>query len=168
MRPLTDWIDDAARLARPDFCKVHPGPFLVHWVAQSVPVKNTAIRTIERLVVDRPRTGSARALIESYQVGIVHTTRASKEVWLGSSTQCDVVVDDSSVSRVHAYLVWKSGSWRLLDAESATGTLINDEPLRLDPLAPGDRITLGTVDLLFLDSPQLYTLVHRLGLFSNT
>ena len=164
MKPLTDWVDDADKLTEQEFCARHPGPFLVYWSSQGIPVKNTAIRTIERLVVGKPKTIGARMMIESYRVGAVQTSRPTKEVWLGSSSQCDIVVDDASVSRVHAYLRFKNG-WRLLDAESSAGSLVNDEPLTLDALVSGDRITLGTVDLLYLESPHLYALIHRLELF---
>lgn len=32
-------------------------------------------------------------------------------------------------------------------------------------LQPGDRITLGAVDLLYLEAVQLYRLIHRIELF---
>jgi len=76
-------------------------------------------------------------------------------VTLGRAANNDVVVDDPSVSRVHAFLQLDGHSrvWHVLDAESSAGTFVGGErlaPGRPAPLADGAVLLLGHVELRFL------------------
>lgn len=69
---------------------------------------------------------------------------------LGRSRQCDVTVDDPNVSRTHAEVRPRGGSWVLADLGSTNGTRLNGR--RLDGsevLKPGDEIEVGTTLLTF-------------------
>jgi hypothetical protein len=168
VKPLAEWIDDASTLSEAGFSAKHPSPFLVHWSSPSGRergMKDTGMATMERFVLTpRPNTIKTRSMIENYRAGVLRTQRASKQVWVGYSDRCDVVIDDSSVSRVHAYFFQANG-WHVKDAESSAGTSVNDQPLRGEALVSGDRITLGGVDLVFLEPIQLFRLIHRIELF---
>jgi len=71
-------------------------------------------------------------------------------VTLGRSRQCDVVLDDANVSRQHAEIRPRGGSWVLTDLGSTNGSCLNgrriDEP---EVLKPGDEIELGTSVIRF-------------------
>jgi hypothetical protein len=69
---------------------------------------------------------------------------------LGRSRQCDVVVDDPNVSRTHAELRPRGGSWVLTDLGSTNGSSVNGR--RIDAptvVKPGDEIELGTAAMRF-------------------
>jgi FHA domain-containing protein len=69
---------------------------------------------------------------------------------LGRSRQCDVVVDDQNVSRTHAELRPRGGSWVLTDLGSTNGSSVNGR--RIDAptvVKPGDEIELGTATMRF-------------------
>ena len=69
---------------------------------------------------------------------------------LGRSRQCDVVVDDPNVSRTHAELRPRGGSWVLTDLGSTNGSSVNGR--RIDAptvVRPGDEIELGTATMKF-------------------
>ena len=69
---------------------------------------------------------------------------------LGRSRQCDVVVDDPNVSRTHAELRPRGGSWVLTDLGSTNGSSVNGR--RIDAptvVKPGDEIELGTATMKF-------------------
>ncbi|MGN6372911.1 MAG: FhaA domain-containing protein [Solirubrobacteraceae bacterium] len=69
---------------------------------------------------------------------------------LGRSRECDVVLDDSSVSRRHAQLRPQGEDWTLEDMGSTNGVRVNGSPVRAPRvLAPGDRIELGSTEMLF-------------------
>jgi hypothetical protein len=71
-------------------------------------------------------------------------------VTMGRSRQCDVMVDDANVSRTHAEVRPRGGSWVLSDLGSTNGSRLNGR--RLDGpevLKPGDEIELGTTVLKF-------------------
>lgn len=69
---------------------------------------------------------------------------------LGRSRECDIVVDDASVSRRHAELVPAGDGWTLRDLGSTNGVRVNDRPLQpRQVLEPGDRIALGSAEIVF-------------------
>jgi FHA domain-containing protein/uncharacterized protein DUF1707 len=70
-----------------------------------------------------------------------------RELIVGRHRSCDVVLSDPSVSRRHARLVFRDGSWVLQDLESTNGTLVNGEPVGRCALRPGDRLALGDQQL---------------------
>jgi pSer/pThr/pTyr-binding forkhead associated (FHA) protein len=65
-------------------------------------------------------------------------------VRLGRSKECEVVLDDPRVSRVHATLELRGGTYRLADARSTGGTFLDDRPVHEPtPLGAGSTIRLG-------------------------
>jgi FhaA, N-terminal domain/FHA domain len=69
---------------------------------------------------------------------------------LGRSRECDIVLDDVGVSRRHAEIRPAPEGWTLVDLGSTNGVRLNDRRLRgPQPLQLGDRIELGTTELVF-------------------
>jgi hypothetical protein len=69
---------------------------------------------------------------------------------MGRSRQCDVTVDDPNVSRTHAEVRPRGGSWVVSDLGSTNGSRLNGD--RIDGsevLKPGDEIEVGTTMLRF-------------------
>jgi hypothetical protein len=69
---------------------------------------------------------------------------------IGRSRQCDIVVDDPNVSRRHAELRPRGGSWVVSDLGSTNGTSLNgrriDHP---EVIQSGDQIEVGTSAITF-------------------
>jgi hypothetical protein len=71
-------------------------------------------------------------------------------VTLGRSRNCDVVLEDPNVSRQHAELRPRGGSWVLTDLGSTNGSRLNGHPVeRSEVVRPGDLIELGATVLRF-------------------
>jgi hypothetical protein len=71
-------------------------------------------------------------------------------VSLGRSRKCDVVLEDPNVSRQHAELRPRGGSWVLTDLGSTNGSRLNGHPVeRSEVVRPGDEIELGATVLRF-------------------
>ena len=71
-------------------------------------------------------------------------------VTLGRSRQSDIMVDDPNVSRTHAEIRPRGGSWVLTDLNSTNGTRLNGRRLQgPEVLKPGDEIEVGTSLLTF-------------------
>lgn len=69
---------------------------------------------------------------------------------IGRSRQCDVVLTDPNVSRRHADLRPRGGSWVLSDLGATNGVLLNGRRIEApEVVRPGDRIELGTQILTF-------------------
>jgi hypothetical protein len=70
------------------------------------------------------------------------------ELLVGRHEACDVVVGHPSVSRRHARLSFRDGHWVLRDLDSTNGTRVNGKRVVRCRLEPGDRLSLGSADLL--------------------
>jgi hypothetical protein len=71
-------------------------------------------------------------------------------VTIGRSRQSDIVVDDPNVSRQHAEVRPRGGSWVLTDLGSTNGSSVNGRRIdRPEVLKPGDEIEVGTSAMTF-------------------
>ena len=82
------------------------------------------------------------------------------EVSIGRSRSCDVRIDNDSVSKVHAHMIFDrhSGDYYLIDEHSRNGSCINGEPLEpglRTPIWSGAYISFGDALYVFIDPPTL-------------
>jgi len=80
-----------------------------------------------------------------------HPLPARGEVVIGRGEECDLRIDEESISRRHAAVAVDGDRVRLRDLGSANGTRIGDQPLVAGEsieLAPGDVVDLGSVMLV--------------------
>lgn len=75
--------------------------------------------------------------------------RVRGDATIGRLRECDVTLDDPSVSRRHARVFTAEGTWRIEDLGSTNGVKVNGERVSFTDLRDGDRIQLGTVRLAF-------------------
>jgi hypothetical protein len=115
------------------------------------------------------RSPSARRPIGSWLAELSGRLRARAEEtarglpllaldWSGSTTHvvvgrgswCDLVIGGATVSRQHAELFFREGSWVLVDLDSRNGTYINGARVQRSQLRPGDELAFGG-ELLLVD-----------------
>ena len=86
------------------------------------------------------------------------------ELTVGCLANCDIMIDDVTVSNVHALMTKDArGYWYVQDVGSTTGTHVNEQdtdPTR--PLQSGDKIAFGMVEVTFHLPASHYALVRRL------
>jgi FhaA, N-terminal domain/FHA domain len=69
---------------------------------------------------------------------------------IGRSRDCDVVFDDAGISRLHAQIRPHRDGWTVEDLGSTNGVLVNGRRVHGGLLLrPGDRIELGSTELVF-------------------
>lgn len=68
---------------------------------------------------------------------------------IGRSKECDVTLDDQSVSRRHAEVHVENGQAWILDLGSTNGTEVNGARAQRVQLEDGDRIVIGQTELRF-------------------
>lgn len=73
-----------------------------------------------------------------------------KTVLIGRADQCDITINDSSVSRKHASIESKDGWFLLQDLKRKNGTLVNGQFIDVYVLSHGDKIRIGRTVLQFL------------------
>lgn len=78
-----------------------------------------------------------------------------QSVTVGRTAQCDVQLDDPSVSRRHCAIAFTDGVLQVKDLDSANGTFINERPIKESTARPGDLIRLGAAILEVRDPSGL-------------
>src|SRR5579863_4810411 len=62
---------------------------------------------------------------------------------IGRSPECEIFLDDVTVSRNHALLVERDGRFFVEDQESLNGTFVNRRRIDSVPLEDGDELQIG-------------------------
>jgi hypothetical protein len=109
-------------------------------------VYSTAGRVAEPLEERaRSRVHKALLLLEGRRLVV-----GTEGVALGRSRSCDIVLNDPNVSRRHAEVRPRGGSWVLVDLDSTNGSRINGRSIQgSEVVKPGDEIELGSTRLTF-------------------
>jgi hypothetical protein len=69
---------------------------------------------------------------------------------IGRSRDCDIVLDDSGISRRHAEIRQGAGGWTVADLGSTNGVRLNGRALSdAQPLHAGDHVELGSTEIVF-------------------
>jgi hypothetical protein len=73
-----------------------------------------------------------------------------KGATIGRSRDCEIVLDDVGISRRHAEVRPGRHGWTIEDLSSTNGVTINGREVRgVEPLQPGDRVELGSTEIVF-------------------
>ena len=84
-------------------------------------------------------------------------------VSVGRARNCDLVMRDPSISKLHAHFRLGAPKLELVDIDSQNGTRVNGRPLAPPqpvPVAPGDTILFGSVAAKLVDAAALYDLLR--------
>jgi hypothetical protein len=68
---------------------------------------------------------------------------------LGRSKECDVRISDPNVSRRHAEVRQEGSAYWIVDLDSTNGVVVNGRRHKRAKLGDGDRITLGSTEIVF-------------------
>jgi pSer/pThr/pTyr-binding forkhead associated (FHA) protein len=105
--------------------------------AEAFPRPRESAETAARLVVSRGPDKGAEVEITRQRTAI------------GRSRECDIRLNDATVSRWHAELVREHGRYFLVDGGSLNGTYLNRRPVDHAELSDGDEIWIGKARFTF-------------------
>lgn len=77
--------------------------------------------------------------------------KAPKALIVGRARDCDLALDDETVSGHHAKLSWQGERVMVEDLASANGTWVNDIRVQRALVRPGDAVLIGRVQLPWSD-----------------
>ncbi|MGH2977586.1 MAG: FHA domain-containing protein [Gaiellaceae bacterium] len=101
---------------------------------------------LDELGVDGPalvvRSGGGRSG-EQFQLDRAQTT-------IGRSPDCEIFLDDVTVSRRHAVVTSADGAFTIEDLGSLNGTFLNRSRIEKGDLENGDEVQIGKYRLIFL------------------
>ena len=93
--------------------------------------------------------------ITSYDLAVITDSETGelilgeRQVYLGRKDTNDFILDDDGASRIHAYISYERHRHVLNDAESLNGTFVNKKKISRHVLKNGDKILIGTTNLLY-------------------
>ena len=70
---------------------------------------------------------------------------------IGRTPECEIFLDDVTVSREHAVLVERGGTFFVEDQGSLNGTFVNRRRIDKEPIENGDELQIGKYRLTFVD-----------------
>ncbi len=90
---------------------------------------------------------------------------SSSPFTIGRSQDCDAVIPDFRVSRVHARLLSEEGEYSIVDAGSRHGTFVNGQRCERTRLKNKDEITLGVpgLKLVFVEGETVHNATRILN-----
>ncbi len=81
-----------------------------------------------------------------------------RRLLIGRGEECDIALNDTSVSRVHADIERDdSGRYKIGDLGSSNGVRVNGMEVQSTTLYSGDIVELGDVELQFVPAGQVFT-----------
>ena len=159
MKPLAQYLPVCNRASVDAFVRQLPGPFLVHSSRTGGRLEPSSDGgTMDALVLGGEAAGDASSDRISVFTVVQPVPEGAPHV-IGSGSGCALRVPAASVSRVHALLRKEGHRWFLEDAGSSAGTWVNGVALEhgtRKALAPGDRLSLGSLDFTFLPSEDFH------------
>lgn len=97
------------------------------------------------------------------EAGLTWPLEHTKPITIGRHTDCDVVLDDRQVSRLHARVIWRNDHYEIEDLDSKNGTHLNGrDVVGAQPLHDGDEIQIALrYKLAFVDTGATAPLVFE-------
>jgi hypothetical protein len=140
-------VSEAAELPEPEL----PEPPVAAPAAPPAPGMHETMIYTPPAVDDEeePEVAESRQ-VEARLTGDLGDIALTKPVTVfGRAKECDVVVADLNVSRRHAEIHVEGGGHWLVDLGSTNGTTVNGKKVKRVQLAAGDRIGIGSSELVF-------------------
>jgi hypothetical protein len=169
----------AGRLSEAYFCR-QIGPFALVQKPPKPVVEQMALRLGAQRTVLGNGMGSLEALqvsmllnFDQLQVATLPPLRTLDSLGVGRLPNCDLVINDPSVSKVHAELRWHgpASTCCVKDLQSTNGTFLNGQPLapsREYVVRDGDLLRFGDADFAFFLAKSLHIRLVRGAVLSVT
>ena len=133
----------ATRMIAPEH-EVPPPPARPEQPAPTVVYRTSAVAPVAAPPVPEPEPEVVTLTV----AGQTHSLSKARVV-LGRSREADVRVADESISRRHAEIRHEDGAYWLVDLGSMNGSRVNGKRVDRERLDDGDRITIGSTEIVF-------------------
>lgn len=78
---------------------------------------------------------------------LFHLTKETQT--LGRKNEQDIVLDDPSISSLHAQITKENDHWKIINLLSSNGTFVNGKKISIANLKDGDTLRLGQAEFYF-------------------
>ena len=117
------------------------------WVNAEQTMTMPALHTEPPRPVSQP--GLARLEVRAVAGAVHEVALEAPACTIGRADDNDVVLDEVAVSRYHATVRREGERYLVQDTGSANGVLVNGRRVKSAPLRDGDRLLIGTTELVF-------------------
>jgi hypothetical protein len=152
---------DAERASESEFVKKYPGAY---FVAAEEGQLGAGFTTAVMDTSPAERKKSEAEIVDVFAIAKAPGNPYSDRISVGRARNCDVVVRDSSVSKLHAHVrPTADGNFEVIDLGSQNGTAINGRIVaanQSERVFFGDSVPFGSIDLLLVDGQALYHLLR--------
>ena len=111
-------------------------------------------------MIYRPSSPQATQAVSAEEMGVDGSSAAlswdderrvvdRRRLVIGRSRDCDIQLADPNASRRHAELRQEGSSYWIVDLDSTNGIEVNGRRLKRAKLEDGDRVTIGSTDMVF-------------------
>jgi pSer/pThr/pTyr-binding forkhead associated (FHA) protein len=120
------------------------------------PFQLPSSRGRELLIRKPPDTSSSGARLRfTNPQNNVRSIEILPDMTIGRSRECDIFLEDLTVSRLHATIKeCNHAEYEIVDNRSATGTFVNGRPIKCHKLQDGDMIQIGNTTFNFCLPPH--------------
>jgi len=150
--PVQNQVNSSVNSQEVNYSTVQP--VMQQPIAPVYPTEISDFESEDTVVLDDNNSGVA--YLEYYENGLATRININKEyIVVGKLRgQCDFVITNNKISKMHAEFINRNGEYFVKDYNSTNGTYINGSNQRIQsnteyPIFNGDRITLANVDLTF-------------------
>ena len=174
MASLFEYVALARVATRDEFTQKHAAPFLLVNIegrpeARDRSFKTSTITGTTAALAKAMATGAVKLSSQVGRFEVLPVVKGKDSPWagrisIGRARNNDIVVEDNSVSKMHANFTQEGAGFHLTDAQSHNGVTLNGK--KLDPgekreLKSGDALILGGVPTTYLDAGALYDFIKR-------
>jgi FHA domain-containing protein len=136
----------ATRMSQPDHSKradepaeeIAPGATMIYKSRQPSPTQ----------AVSAEELGVEQETVSLTVDGTRHEVKRNRAT-LGRSRDCDIQLSDANVSRRHAELRQEGAAYWIVDLGSTNGIEVNGKRVKRAKLRDGDKVRLGSTDVVF-------------------
>lgn len=111
------------------------------------------VKIDETVVTDSFEAVAGPVHVVRWEDGVEQTSTFTESFTIGRDPGCDVVIDDTSVSRTHARVTPVGGKWHVEDLDSGNGTFLDSVRIHEAVLPEGSTLQVGDSFKLRLNVP---------------
>jgi hypothetical protein len=161
-------IDLARKKTRAQFAAALPNPFLVLSTDGALlgPMQFRTAVAVPGETLPPPAASANAPSVEIIEVCKAPGNPYPDRISIGRARNCDVVLRDASVSKLHGHFRTTPGKLEIIDSASHNGTRVNGHaisPNTATVVLVGDSLVFGRVNAKLLDAGGVYDMLRLLG-----
>jgi hypothetical protein len=168
--PLIGFFASVRKHSAESFAKRHPDPVFLFSATVTTDAAQHFVTTEATAAIELQRTKgteAGRLGVEQRACPIKKSARNAvmPHISIGRGLENDVVIEEPTVSKEHAFLERVGEVWTLVDMDSANGTIVQGVRLPANgsaPLTDGVEISLGSCQMRFLMPASFHAYIAKL------